>query len=156
MKSRVACFGRIAKLHGASPVLSTTWPTQGLPQATTHLESVKGGWLWYIPGGDVVTRWSRHLAGNRLIFRADRLIVSLNPPPRVYGGALVVWPGMPFPNRWYNTLIPFVLAHYGCKWKKAAWWWFLKVTSAEAHAADLFHSLSHRGANGCKLFQKFT
>jgi hypothetical protein len=22
------------------------------------------------------------------------------PYPRVYGGALVVWPGMPFPNRW--------------------------------------------------------
>ncbi len=21
-------------------------------------------------------------------------------PPRDYGGALVVWPGMPFPNRW--------------------------------------------------------
>ncbi len=26
-------------------------------------------------------------------------------PPRDYGGALVVWPGMQFPNRWYNTSI---------------------------------------------------
>ncbi len=28
--------------------------------------------------------------------------VPKNPylPPRVYGGALAVWPGMPFPNRW--------------------------------------------------------
>jgi hypothetical protein len=27
-------------------------------------------------------------------------------PPRIYGGALLVWFGMPFPNRWWNTPIP--------------------------------------------------
>ncbi len=30
----------------------------------------------------------------------DRLIASPSPTTRVYGGTLVVWPGMPFPNQW--------------------------------------------------------
>ncbi len=42
---------------------------------------------------DVVALWSWCRADYRLIF-------SSSPAARIYGGTLVVWPGMPFLNRW--------------------------------------------------------
>jgi hypothetical protein len=52
--------------------------------------------------GERYMMWNRvGVGGSRgLVVKALAVVRSpvRTPPPRAYGGALVVWPGMPFPN----------------------------------------------------------
>ncbi len=46
-------------------------------------------------------------------------------PSRVYGGALVVWSGMPLPNQWWNTsMLIWVMA---VKWRLGDDYWQLQI-----------------------------